>query len=64
MYTRAVRIRRRVSGLTPDEMTRYLSAAGLARPHTEGMVYDPLGDTWSLSADTDVNYLMSAAKPA
>ena len=49
--------------VTPDEMTRYLSAAGLARPHAEGMVYDPLGDAWSLSGDTDVNYLMSAAKP-
>ncbi len=50
--------------VTPDEMARDLTAAGLAAIHTEGMVYDPLRDSWSLSADTDVNYLVSAARPA
>ena len=50
--------------VTPDEMARYLAAAGLADIRSEGMVYSPLTDSWSLSADTDVNYLVAAAKPA
>jgi len=50
--------------VTPDELARYLTAAELGAIHTEGMIYDPLRDDWSLSSDTDVNYLVSAAKPA
>jgi 2-polyprenyl-6-hydroxyphenyl methylase/3-demethylubiquinone-9 3-methyltransferase len=50
--------------VTPDEMARYLAAARLTDIRTEGMVYSPLTDSWSLSADTDVNYLVAAAKPA
>ena len=50
--------------VTPDEMARYLAAAGLGTASCEGMVYDPLADRWSLSLDTDVNYLAAAAKPA
>lgn len=50
--------------VTPDELARYLVAAGLLAPAIEGMVYDPLADRWSLSADSDVNYLAAAAKPA
>ena len=49
--------------VTPDELARYLRAAGLAPPVVRGLVYSPLADTWSLGADTDVNYLASAAKP-
>ncbi len=48
--------------VTPDELARHLVAAGLGAAHTEGMVYSPLSDRWSLSADTDVNYLSAAAK--
>jgi 2-polyprenyl-6-hydroxyphenyl methylase/3-demethylubiquinone-9 3-methyltransferase len=50
--------------ITPDELARHLRAAGLAAPKVEGLVYNPLADAWSLGADTDVNYLASAAKPA
>jgi 2-polyprenyl-6-hydroxyphenyl methylase/3-demethylubiquinone-9 3-methyltransferase len=50
--------------VTPDELTRHLQAAGLGAPDLRGIVYSPIDDTWSLSADTDVNYLASAAKPA
>ena len=32
-------------------------------PAVKGLVYNPLADVWSLGADTDVNYLASAAKP-
>jgi 2-polyprenyl-6-hydroxyphenyl methylase/3-demethylubiquinone-9 3-methyltransferase len=48
--------------VTPDEMARHMAAAGLARIAFEGLVYDPLADTWRLSPDTDVNYFASAAK--
>ena len=50
--------------VTPDELRRHLTAAGLAEPSLRGLVYDPLADQWSLSADTDVNYMAAAAKPA
>lgn len=49
--------------VTPDEMARHMSAAGLSAIAFEGLVYDPLGDRWSLSPDTDVNYFAAAAKP-
>ena len=45
-------------------MTAYLAAAGLGTAAYEGMVYDPLAGTWSLSSDTDVNYLAASAKGA
>jgi 2-polyprenyl-6-hydroxyphenyl methylase / 3-demethylubiquinone-9 3-methyltransferase len=50
--------------ITPDELSRYLRAAGLEAPTVRGLVYNPLADVWSLGADTDVNYLASARKPA
>lgn len=51
--------------ITPDELGRHLMAAGLGDTRLEGVVYDPLRDLWSRSpADTDVNYMASAAKPA
>jgi len=49
--------------VTPDELGHHLVAAGLRVPVSKGLVYSPLSDSWSLSADTDVNYLASAAKP-
>ncbi len=39
-----------------------LTGAGLTLADTTGMAYDPLGDRWSLSRDTDVNYFATAAK--
>ncbi len=50
--------------VTPDEMARHFTAAGLGAMHAEGVVYAPLADHWSLSTDTDVNYMVSAPKPA
>jgi 2-polyprenyl-6-hydroxyphenyl methylase / 3-demethylubiquinone-9 3-methyltransferase len=49
--------------VTPDELARYLGAAGLGAPVFQGLVYRPLDDSWSLSTDTDVNYFAAAAKP-
>ncbi len=50
--------------VTPDELARHIAAAGLGPAYAEGVVYDPLADRWSLSPDTDVNYMVAAGKPA
>jgi 2-polyprenyl-6-hydroxyphenyl methylase/3-demethylubiquinone-9 3-methyltransferase len=50
--------------VTPEELARAVTDAGLAAPAFKGLSYDPLKDVWSLSGDTDVNYLAFAAKPA
>ncbi len=46
----------------PDELRRFFAAAGLQETNREGVVFNPLKDRWSLSSDTDVNYMISAAK--
>lgn len=48
----------------PDELAGHLAASGLEAPRFKGFVYDLLRDRWSLSEDTDVNYLVAASKPA
>lgn len=48
--------------VTPAELAGHVEAAGLRPGRIEGMVFNPLADRWSLSADTDVNYLMAAAR--
>jgi len=50
--------------VTPEELAHHLAVVGLAAPTCKGLVYNPLTDAWSFAADTDVNYLASAAKPA
>jgi len=49
--------------VTPDELARHATAAGLTLSSREGLVYNPLSDAWSLSQDLDVNYMASAARP-
>lgn len=46
----------------PGELKTALRGAGLTLADTTGMVYNPLADAWSLSADTDVNYFATATK--
>lgn len=48
--------------VTPDELERAVSDAGLADFRTRGMVFNPLANAWSLSSDTAVNYLAVAEK--
>ena len=48
--------------VTPDELARHLKGAGLGTPTFQGLAYNPLADTWSLSDDTDVNYFAAAPK--
>lgn len=50
--------------VTPDELAGHVTSLGLQPEPPRGLVYDPFRDDWSLSGDTDVNYLMSARKPA
>jgi 2-polyprenyl-6-hydroxyphenyl methylase / 3-demethylubiquinone-9 3-methyltransferase len=49
--------------ITPDELARHLTAAGLVPSPARGLVYNPLADVWSIGSDTDVNYMAGAAKP-
>ena len=48
--------------VTPQELADHARVVGLAPRPPRGMVFNPLHDTWSLSGDTDVNYLMAAKK--
>ncbi len=49
--------------VTPDEITGFCKAAGLQPGRFAGISYSPVSDVWSLSTDTDINYLMVAKKP-
>jgi 2-polyprenyl-6-hydroxyphenyl methylase/3-demethylubiquinone-9 3-methyltransferase len=48
--------------VTPDELQAELHAAGLEMTSVRGLTYGPLSGEWSLSRDTDVNYLAAAIK--
>jgi len=48
--------------ITPDELRAAMAAAGLEADDIRGMIFDPLGGTWQLSADTNVNYFISAQR--
>lgn len=50
--------------VTTDELSRHLTAAGFSAPELSGIIYDVISDTWRLGADTDVNYIASAARRA
>jgi 2-polyprenyl-6-hydroxyphenyl methylase/3-demethylubiquinone-9 3-methyltransferase len=46
--------------VTPDELTGHLERNKLGITEQSGVVYSPLADKWSLSADMDVNYMVVA----
>jgi 2-polyprenyl-6-hydroxyphenyl methylase/3-demethylubiquinone-9 3-methyltransferase len=46
----------------PDEIRMMLSAEPVAVSGPYGLVYNPLADRWSESADADVNFLMVATR--
>jgi len=49
--------------LKPSELANYIRPYGLEFTDLQGMVYNPLNDTWTLSkTDLDVNYLGFAQK--
>ena len=47
----------------PTELERAFVASGLTPQRPVGVVYSPLRDAWSLSTDTDVNYMIVGARP-
>ena len=49
--------------VTPSELLSACQQAGLQEVSRKGLVFDPLGDSWRLSSDTDINYLMAASRP-
>ena len=50
--------------VTPNELEAALARGGLEVIDRAGVVYNPLADTWRLAGDMDVNYMLTAAKPA
>ncbi len=49
--------------ITTRAMERGIAAAGLTLKDLRCGSYNPLTDRWSLSNDTDVNYMALAARP-
>jgi len=50
--------------IRPSELAAYCRRAGLDLQQTRGLEYNPLTQRYSLSADTGVNYMFSAQRPA
>lgn len=50
--------------IRPSELARGARASGLEVSDITGMRYNPLTNRFSLSRDTDVNYLMACQRPA
>ncbi len=50
--------------IQPDEFAADLKSHGLHVTTIEGVVHNPLADSWSRSSDTDVNYMIAAQRPA
>ncbi len=50
--------------VTPNELEIALERGGLHVSGETGVIYNILADTWDLSRDMDVNYMLTAAKPA
>jgi 2-polyprenyl-6-hydroxyphenyl methylase / 3-demethylubiquinone-9 3-methyltransferase len=48
----------------PSELVHQLEQGGLTLGQIDGVTYSPLHDSWSLSRDTAVNYMVTAIKPA
>ena len=48
--------------IKPSELARYARDSGLAVRSIIGMTYNPLARTYALGEDTDVNYLVHAAR--
>jgi 2-polyprenyl-6-hydroxyphenyl methylase/3-demethylubiquinone-9 3-methyltransferase len=50
--------------LTPEEVGAPLRKAGLLPDRPVGVAFSPLSGQWRLSADTRVNYMIAARRPA
>ncbi len=50
--------------IRPSELARYCRLSALELRQTRGMDYNPISRRYRLSADTSVNYLIAAQRPA
>ncbi len=50
--------------VTPNELEAAMERHGLRVNDEAGVVYNLFADSWRLSTDTDVNYMLTAQKPA
>jgi 2-polyprenyl-6-hydroxyphenyl methylase / 3-demethylubiquinone-9 3-methyltransferase len=50
--------------VTPNELEIALERGGLRVTGETGVIYNLLADRWQISTDTDVNYMVTAEKPA
>ncbi len=50
--------------VTPNELEIAIEQNGMQIADQTGVIYNLLADRWQLSADTDVNYMVVADKPA
>ncbi|MCS0504111.1 bifunctional 2-polyprenyl-6-hydroxyphenol methylase/3-demethylubiquinol 3-O-methyltransferase UbiG [Ancylobacter mangrovi] len=50
--------------VTPEELKAALKAGGLSVTDRTGVVFNPLADSWRLSGDLSVNYMMAGARAA
>ena len=50
--------------VTPNELEAALERHGLAVTDETGVIYNLLADRWQISTDMDVNYMVTAEKPA
>lgn len=48
--------------VTPDELAKHLRRNGLEIADQSGVVFNPIADRWSLSADMGVNYMVVAER--
>jgi 2-polyprenyl-6-hydroxyphenyl methylase / 3-demethylubiquinone-9 3-methyltransferase len=48
--------------VTPDELSEAIRQAGFDVTDLQGVVFNPLRNTWSLSRDTAVNYMLVAGR--
>jgi 2-polyprenyl-6-hydroxyphenyl methylase/3-demethylubiquinone-9 3-methyltransferase len=49
--------------VTPNELEAAIERQGLRVVEETGVIYDLIADRWQLSADMDVNYMLTAEKP-
>ena len=50
--------------VTPNELEAAMARAGMRTTAETGVIYNILADSWQLSRDMDVNYMLVADKPA
>ena len=50
--------------VTPNELEIALEKSGLRVIDETGVIYNLIADRWQMSTDMDVNYMLTAEKPA